>query len=95
MNYVFAAPTRIVNYQLTKVLPWWFRRYILFRKGAKLEPLANKRRDQTVDIRKEDGQRSQILTSSIGRRPLSEEANTKKKVPDCYNILEPVLPHGL
>lgn len=40
LDYVFAVPTRThVNYQLTKALPYFFQRWILFNKGAKLEPL--------------------------------------------------------
>ena len=35
LDYVFAVPTRThAHYQLTQVLPWWFRRWVLFRKGA-------------------------------------------------------------
>lgn len=40
LDYVFAVPTRThMHYQVTKALPWWFKRYVLFRKGASLEPL--------------------------------------------------------
>ncbi|KAL2044666.1 hypothetical protein N7G274_002440 [Stereocaulon virgatum] len=40
LDYVFAVPTRVhVRYQVTKALPWWFKRYILCNKRAKLEPL--------------------------------------------------------
>lgn len=40
LDYVFAVPTRThARYQLTKALPWWFKRYVLFRKSAKLQPL--------------------------------------------------------
>lgn len=40
LDYVFAVPTRThVHYQVTKALPWWIKRYVLFQKGAKLEPL--------------------------------------------------------
>ena len=40
LDYVFAVPTRVhCKYQLTKALPWWFKRYILCNKRAKLEPL--------------------------------------------------------
>lgn len=40
LDYVFAVPTNIfMRYQLTKALPWWVRRYVLFQKGATLEPL--------------------------------------------------------
>jgi sugar porter (SP) family MFS transporter len=35
LDYTFAVPTRThMNFQLFKALPWWFRRYILQRKGA-------------------------------------------------------------
>lgn len=27
------------KYQLTEALPWWFKRYVFFQKGAKLRPL--------------------------------------------------------
>lgn len=40
LDYVFAVPTHThARYQITKALPWWFKRYVLFRKDAKLEPL--------------------------------------------------------
>ena len=35
LDYVFAVPTRAhAHYQLTQVLPWWIKRWILFRKDA-------------------------------------------------------------
>jgi hypothetical protein len=35
LDYVFGVPTRThVKYQLTKVLPWWIRRWVLFRKNT-------------------------------------------------------------
>lgn len=34
LDYVFGVPTRThAKYQLTEVLPWWVRRYILLRRG--------------------------------------------------------------
>lgn len=40
LDYVFAVPTRThVRYQLFTALPWWIKRYVFFRKGAKLQPL--------------------------------------------------------
>ncbi|CAF9937205.1 MAG: hypothetical protein HETSPECPRED_010587 [Heterodermia speciosa] len=40
LDYVFAVPTRThMNYQLTKALPYWLKRYVMFQKGARLEPL--------------------------------------------------------
>lgn len=39
LDYIFAVPTRVhMHYQVTKVLPWWFRKYI-FRQNVELEPL--------------------------------------------------------
>ncbi|KAL6366216.1 hypothetical protein LRP88_00313 [Fusarium phalaenopsidis] len=38
LDYVFAVPTTVhAKYQLTKVLPWWFKRYVLRQKDA-VEP---------------------------------------------------------
>lgn len=40
LDYVFAVPTRtFAKYQLTEVLPWWFKRHILFQRNATLRPL--------------------------------------------------------
>ncbi|OZJ06513.1 hypothetical protein BZG36_00479 [Bifiguratus adelaidae] len=40
LDYVFAVPTKIfMKYQLHKALPYWIKRYVLFQKDAKLEPL--------------------------------------------------------
>ncbi|KAK4192384.1 hypothetical protein QBC35DRAFT_248363 [Podospora australis] len=40
LDYVFAVPTKkFAKYQLTKALPWWFRRYVLWQKNAELKPL--------------------------------------------------------
>ncbi|KAM4060008.1 major facilitator superfamily protein [Hirsutella rhossiliensis] len=40
LDYIFGVPTRVfMRYQVTKALPWWFKRWILLRKDATLEPL--------------------------------------------------------
>ncbi|KAJ4271627.1 hypothetical protein NW762_000332 [Fusarium torreyae] len=40
LDYIFAVPTRVfMRYQVTKVLPWWIKRWILFQRDASLEPL--------------------------------------------------------
>lgn len=40
LDYIFGVPTRVfMKYQVTKALPWWFRRWVLLRKDATLEPL--------------------------------------------------------
>lgn len=40
LDYIFAVPTRThMKYQVGTVLPWWFKRYVLFRKGEICPPL--------------------------------------------------------
>merc|ERR1712230_320817 len=40
LDYIFAVPSRkFIAYQTRKAAPWWFKRWVLFQKGAKLEPL--------------------------------------------------------
>ena len=40
LDYIFAVPTSThMRYQLFRVLPWWFNRFILRRKLPDLEPL--------------------------------------------------------
>ncbi|KAI1080741.1 hypothetical protein F5B20DRAFT_93029 [Whalleya microplaca] len=40
LDYIFAVPNRkFASYQVTKALPWWFKRYVFFRRDAVLEPL--------------------------------------------------------
>ncbi|KAI0879847.1 uncharacterized protein GGS22DRAFT_182750 [Annulohypoxylon maeteangense] len=40
LDYIFAVPTSVfIKYNSTKVVPWWFRRYVLRKAGAALEPL--------------------------------------------------------
>jgi hypothetical protein len=37
---VFSVPTsRFARYQVKEVLPWWFKRYVLFNKSAVCPPL--------------------------------------------------------
>lgn len=39
-SLVFAVPTRtFMHYQIFTWLPWWFKRYVLFKKNAVLAPL--------------------------------------------------------
>ncbi|KAI1204154.1 uncharacterized protein F4807DRAFT_465979 [Annulohypoxylon truncatum] len=43
LDYVFAVPNRkFAAYQVTKALPWWFKRYVFFQRSAVLEPLYHK-----------------------------------------------------
>lgn len=40
LDYVFAVPTSThASYQLTKFAPYWVKRWVLFQRNAKLEPL--------------------------------------------------------
>lgn len=40
LDYIFAVPgSRFIAYQTGKAAPWWFKRYVLWQKNAKLEPL--------------------------------------------------------
>ncbi|KAH6652925.1 hypothetical protein BKA67DRAFT_659579 [Truncatella angustata] len=40
LDYIFAVPIyKFAHYQVTQALPWWFKRWVLFQRGAKLEPL--------------------------------------------------------
>ncbi|KAI0006410.1 sugar transporter-domain-containing protein [Xylariaceae sp. FL0662B] len=40
LDYVFAVPTGVfIKHNTTKVLPWWFKRYVFWQRGAQLEPL--------------------------------------------------------
>ncbi|KAI1411673.1 hypothetical protein F5Y13DRAFT_200665 [Hypoxylon sp. FL1857] len=40
LDYVFAVPTSVfIKYNSTKVVPWWFKRYVLLQNDATLEPL--------------------------------------------------------
>jgi len=40
LDYIFAVPVRVhAKYQVTKFLPYAIKKYFLFQRGAKLEPL--------------------------------------------------------
>ncbi|KAH8671017.1 hypothetical protein BX600DRAFT_548078 [Xylariales sp. PMI_506] len=40
LDYVFGVPSsKFASYQLRHALPWWFKRWVLFQRNAKLEPL--------------------------------------------------------
>lgn len=40
LDGVFAVPTGMyIKYQVTEVLPWWFKRWVLWRRSAELRPL--------------------------------------------------------
>ncbi|PWN29515.1 hypothetical protein BDZ90DRAFT_112448 [Jaminaea rosea] len=40
LDQTFSVPTRVfMRYQVTKTLPYWFKRYVLWNKSATIEPL--------------------------------------------------------
>ncbi|KAF2171108.1 hypothetical protein M409DRAFT_64087 [Zasmidium cellare ATCC 36951] len=40
LDYIFAVPTnKFISYQTGKAAPWWFKRWILWQRNVKLEPL--------------------------------------------------------
>ena len=40
LDYIFAVPgKKFIAYQTGKAAPWWFKRWILWQRDAKLEPL--------------------------------------------------------
>ena len=40
LDYVFGVPSRtFAKYQVSKTLPYWLKRYVLFKKGTRIEPL--------------------------------------------------------
>ncbi|CAK1366540.1 Arabinose-proton symporter [Cercospora beticola] len=48
LDYIFAVPgSQFIRYQTTKALPWWWNRWVLLRKGTKLEPLY--KFDETIE----------------------------------------------
>ncbi len=50
LDFVFAVPTRVhARYQLTKALPYFIQRWVLFNKQATLEPLYKFDIPQVVD----------------------------------------------
>ncbi|RSH77572.1 uncharacterized protein EHS24_003132 [Apiotrichum porosum] len=47
LDQVFSVPTaQFTGYQVKKVLPWWFKRYILRQKNAHLDPMPVPSRQQ-------------------------------------------------
>jgi sugar porter (SP) family MFS transporter len=65
LDYVFAVPTRTFGkYQMSKAAPYWFKRWILFRKDATLEPLYQMDENLAAD----QGRRMTIPEGGIGRR---------------------------
>jgi len=74
LDYVFAVPTRThMHYQLTKFLPYWIKRYVLFRKSATLEPLYHFDHVLGDDVERERAKEAQLVKD--------EEEEKKTAVP--------------
>jgi sugar porter (SP) family MFS transporter len=63
LDQIFSVPTRVfARYQLTQALPYWFKRWVLFRRDAKLAPLFHHEkqaaeRSETASLEKEKEER--------------------------------------
>jgi len=56
LDYVFGVTTRAhARYQLTKALPWWFKRYVLWRKDATCEELYHFEQGEWTESDRESG----------------------------------------
>jgi hypothetical protein len=52
LDYVFAVPVgTFIKYQFTKAVPYWIKRWVFFRKSAKLEPLYSFESDEVRHAR--------------------------------------------
>ncbi|KAJ5622716.1 hypothetical protein N7528_005948 [Penicillium herquei] len=71
LDYIFAVPTRVhMHYQTFKVLPWWFKRYIL-RMDVELEPLYHFDRLQTDKTDAEVRKRS-VVSANLKSETVTE-----------------------
>ncbi|KAJ5584774.1 uncharacterized protein N7459_004574 [Penicillium hispanicum] len=63
LDYIFAVPTRVhMEYQVSKVLPWWIKKYI-FRRNVTLEPLYKFDHLVTDDTDAEERKRGVVSTT--------------------------------
>lgn len=59
LDGIFGVPSgKFIQYQTTKALPWWFKRWVLFRKGTTLEPLYEI--DETIAARNTDPKHERV-----------------------------------
>ncbi|KAK3321970.1 hypothetical protein B0H66DRAFT_619275 [Apodospora peruviana] len=67
LDYVFAVPTgKFAKYQLTQALPWWFKRWVLMRKDAKLKPLFHVGGEHEIDPEEEEVARQNAVRADSG-----------------------------
>jgi sugar porter (SP) family MFS transporter len=73
LDYIFAVPTRVfMKYQLTKTLPYWFKRWVLFNKSATLEPLYQ---FDKVEAYSSD---EELPNKALGEKPVVERSEDVK-----------------
>lgn len=91
LDYVFGVPTRThAKYQLTKVLPWWIKRYIFMRKGARCPELYHVYPGSEIDLTTSDAFNHPIKKPDIEAKSNNgmEEAQAEMTVQDEDQITE-------
>ena len=64
LDYVFGVPTRThAKYQLTTVLPWWFKRWVLFRKDTVCPDLYKFEDEAWTESDRDDGKGNGISSA--------------------------------
>jgi len=86
LDYVFAVPTRThMKFQWGKVLPWWFRRWVLFKKGQPQPMLYHfadddARENQRLDRLERAGREKEGSGSEEGKRDDNLPAAQQERV---------------
>ncbi|KAI1435588.1 sugar transporter-domain-containing protein [Xylaria sp. CBS 124048] len=74
LDYVFAVPsTMYIKYQFTKVVPWWFKRWVLFQRDATLEPLYHFDSPQAVSEPARSSSEKKEPVDAVASTPTSTE----------------------
>jgi MFS family permease len=69
LDYVFGVPTRThAKYQLTKVLPWWIKRYVFMRKNAFCPELYHVTQVHVLPPAMADAARGRTLQNNVTTR---------------------------
>jgi len=80
LDYVFGVPTsKFIKYQTTQVLPWWFKRWVMFNKSAHLEPLY--KLDRSVDDANKPVVPTHAEKTGISRVPFSKRSGSSDAEP--------------
>jgi hypothetical protein len=76
LDYVFGVPTKkFIAYNFRVALPWWWKRWVLFDKSAKLEPLY--RFDGVDNAPTQSDSETETRTSEGRTEPEKSTATTK------------------